>query len=241
MKNIDQLIERSRQLASSSILNAPLREEGEEFVALRNSDRLIVMPIWQHPIDPIEGRLYGEYIAKQPKYKSVYVRKKIAFLLKVAASNLPKRYRLIVRAGHRPLVVQKKLLNNVAADFLRKNPGSTKKQSLDFARTYVSDPGTATPPHCCGAAVDVDLLDTKTNRLVDFGCPINTDSEAAFLHSSFITAEQYSNRMLLLKVMLGAGFASHAAEWWHYSYGDQRWAWFYGKNAALYDRCEPKV
>jgi len=41
---------------------------------------------------------------------------------------------------------------------------------------------------------------------------------------------------LLKEIMLKFGFAQHPNEWWHFSYGDQLWAWKYKKPKALYGK-----
>jgi D-alanyl-D-alanine dipeptidase len=38
-------------------------------------------------------------------------------------------------------------------------------------------------------------------------------------------------------VMLEVGFAQHPNEWWHFSQGDQLWAWRTGHHQAIYGRC----
>jgi D-alanyl-D-alanine dipeptidase len=43
-------------------------------------------------------------------------------------------------------------------------------------------------------------------------------------------------RDLLAAVMLEAGFAQHPNEWWHFSCGDQLWAWRTGEHQAFYGR-----
>ncbi len=39
--------------------------------------------------------------------------------------------------------------------------------------------------------------------------------------------------------MLAAGFTNYPAEWWHWSYGDQAWAYRGGHEAACYGAVEP--
>jgi D-alanyl-D-alanine dipeptidase len=34
--------------------------------------------------------------------------------------------------------------------------------------------------------------------------------------------------------MTSVGFAPFDGEWWHFSYGDREWAYFYKKKNALY-------
>lgn len=227
------LLERSRlnQRESSQI---PGHENGEPLVVLKPNKRLKLVPIWQEPVDDIEGPLYQKYVADNPSYNAIYVRQAVASKLNLAASNLPDNWQLIVRAGHRPLTVQQQLLEDVKLNYLQENPKATQSQALEFARTYVADPSIKLPPHCCGAAVDVDVLDLSSGQLIDFGCAVNTDAPIAFLYSDQVSPDQAQNRQLLLTAMLQAGFASNPNEWWHYSYGDQAWAWFYSQPTTLY-------
>jgi D-alanyl-D-alanine dipeptidase len=67
---------------------------------------------------------------------------------------------------------------------------------------------------------------------------MNENSAISYLHAGGITPLQAENRLLLLRTMLEAGFASYYAEWWHYSYGDEIWAWFYGKDDCLFGLIE---
>ena len=214
--------------------------DDDKLVTVVSGNRLIVEPIWEKPIDLIEGPLYLRYIETHPGYKSLYVRSSVASMLKIAANNMPKEYSLVLRAGHRPLEVQQKLLTMVKQAFLQKNPTATDSQALEYARTFVSDPAIKLPPHCCGAAVDVDVLNIGSGKLVDFGCPMNTDDEIAFLGTNKLTKSQQANRQILLEAMLGAGFAPFQFEWWHFSYGDQVWADFY-KSEVKYGLIEPDL
>jgi D-alanyl-D-alanine dipeptidase len=36
--------------------------------------------------------------------------------------------------------------------------------------------------------------------------------------------------------MESQGFAQHPNEWWHFSYGDQLWAWQRSQSEAIYGR-----
>ncbi len=212
----------------------------EPLVAIVNSKKLLVEPIWENPIDDIEGPLYREYILENPEYNQIFVRETVSKMLERAVENLPKEYRLVVRAGHRPLKVQYQLLDGVKNQYLSKNPAVSEEQALEFARTYVSDPSIKLPPHCCGAAIDVDVLSVKSGKLVDFGCPVNTDSEVAYLKTDKISKEQMNNRKILQKAMLESGFAPFDHEWWHFSYGDKAWADYHTKSDILYGLVELK-
>ena len=85
------------------------------------------------------------------------------------------------------------------------------------------------PPHSTGAAVDVTLVDS-TGQAVNMGSAIDELSTRShpdyFANSTEPLSQQYhSHRQLLWDVMRYAGFQRHPGEWWHFSLGDQMWAW----------------
>jgi zinc D-Ala-D-Ala dipeptidase len=85
------------------------------------------------------------------------------------------------------------------------------------------------PPHSTGAAIDITLVD-EHGQLIEMGSPIDEMSDrslpAYFASSQDPTEQKYQhNRQLLDQIMTYAGFRRHPAEWWHFSIGDQLWAW----------------
>ncbi|GAA6618909.1 M15 family metallopeptidase [Scytonema sp. NUACC26] len=85
------------------------------------------------------------------------------------------------------------------------------------------------PPHSTGAAVDVTLVDDK-GKILDMGSPIDEMSERShplyFANATDLQEQQYhAHRQLLCHVMEKAGFKRNPREWWHFSIGDQMWAW----------------
>lgn len=98
----------------------------------------------------------------------------------------------------------------------------------------------ATPPsHSTGAAIDLTLQD-DAGREVDMGCPIDETTERAY-PDHYARATQpsqqacHAHRVLLNEVMAAAGFCRHPNEWWHFSHGDQMWAWM-NATTARYGR-----
>jgi D-alanyl-D-alanine dipeptidase len=85
------------------------------------------------------------------------------------------------------------------------------------------------PPHSTGAAVDVTLVD-DAGQIVNMGSPIDEMSERShpdyYANSDRPEAQKYhAHRQLLQDVMLKVGFLRNPREWWHFSIGDQMWAW----------------
>jgi D-alanyl-D-alanine dipeptidase len=101
-----------------------------------------------------------------------------------------------------------------------------------------SDDPLAPPPHSTGAAIDLTLQDAA-GREVDMGSPIDETSERSY-PDHYAAADSpplrafHERRTLLGAVMGAAGFSRHGNEWWHFSLGDQLWAWTLGKPAARY-------
>lgn len=118
----------------------------------------------------------------------------------------------------------------------------------------------APPPHSTGAAVDLTLAvcprgpgaPTATPvQLLDMGSEIDAIgpvSEPAHFEAVAQASRDprqrdqaltwHRRRELLRTVMERAGFAQHPNEWWHYSWGDQLWAWRREQPEALYGRVD---
>ena len=232
--NLEEGLQRSRNNESIDFLKFESLNKQDPLQKIVSSDKIVVAPIWTVPGD-FEGEMYAEYISKHPEYDGVYVRSELLQRLEMAAKSLPDPYKLVVRAGHRPIAVQKQLLKECVADYKKENPGISDEEALEHARDFVSDPEIELPPHVCGAAVDVEIIDASTGKYLDFGTAIGDDNEKSFLYYSGLTDEQKNNRLVLTKAMIGAGFASCMTEWWHFYYGDQLWAWFYDERNSLYN------
>ena len=86
------------------------------------------------------------------------------------------------------------------------------------------------PPHSTGAAVDITLVN-DIGEVVDMGSPIDEMSDRSlpeYYHHSH--PEYHAHRQLLRDMMLKAGFQRNPKEWWHFSFGDQMWAWLYNQS-----------
>lgn len=194
---------------------------------------ILCEPYWEMEND-IEGDSYHEYI-KHHRDFTLSVRKGVLDRLIKVQSSLPSNWHIILKAGYRPYSVQLDVLKAFIEQARADHPNWSERRLQTHGRTFVADPEIVCPPHVTGGAVDIDIRDRNTHKIIDFGCPPNNDTELAFLHSNLITEAQYTNRIKLLKAMLHAGFAPFASEWWHYQYGETYWAAFYGHKTTKYD------
>ncbi len=85
---------------------------------------------------------------------------------------------------------------------------------------YVADPSQGSN-HSRGAAVDVTLLDEKGNEL-DMGTGFDSMEDASHHDYADLPAQVQRHRLLLLGIMLHAGFKGIKSEWWHYELPNAR-------------------
>ncbi|MBW0175042.1 MAG: M15 family metallopeptidase [Vulcanococcus sp.] len=165
--------------------------------------------------------------------------------------------RLAIFDAWRPLAVQRFMLAYATAEECQRRgvdpfqPSAeleaVEKEVGRFWAPPSDDPATP-PPHSTGAAVDLTLAGPNGEPL-DLGSPI--DAIGAVSEPDYFAgvAREASDpelrnqaalfnqrRDLLAAVMLEAGFAQHPNEWWHFSHGDQLWAWRKGEHQAIYGR-----
>lgn len=97
------------------------------------------------------------------------------------------------------------------------------KMHPDKKHFYLSKPD-ETSLHNYGGAIDVTLINVKTNAVLDMGTDYDFFGklaepiyESRFLKSGELSKEAYENRLLLRQVMTKAKLNSITSEWWHFS------------------------
>lgn len=117
-------------------------------------------------------------------------------------------FSLLICDAARPLSVQRRMYNAVKG-----TPN----------RVYVASPNNGGGRHNYGAAIDVTIINTRTNRRVDMGSEVDyfgirshTDKERELLEKGLITAEAYANRAYLTQLLNAQGLRNIRKEWWHF-------------------------
>jgi len=159
--------------------------------------------------------------------------------------------RLAIFDGWRPLAVQSFMVKQaLSVECLRVgvDPDSASHErdqvAIEVGRFWAppsADPATP-PPHSTGAAVDLTLASLCGEPLAMGGAidtigPISEPgfhAEAARLDPGGDAARWHRHRQWLATAMGAAGFVQHPNEWWHFSWGDQLWAWRSGAGQARY-------
>ena len=154
--------------------------------------------------------------------------------------------RLSIFDAWRPIAVQAFMVDHSIAELCRERgvevcSGHAFDQVVaDVGRFWAApsrDPATP-PPHSTGAAVDLTLSSSDGTPLAMGG---EIDAIGAVSEPQHYAGREDSDaqrwhqrRQLLADVMEASGFAQHPNEWWHYSFGDQLWAWRKGAAVAVY-------
>jgi len=171
-------------------------------------------------------KLFGEIII---------VRKSILNKLEKAQLILKKKnknYSLFVTYGYRTLDIQTgRFLNRLrvlSAEFY-----SSADDLYEAIHRSIAVPTVA--GHPTGGAIDLYIIDLHTNLPLDFGSKIyDYTTKKYYVFSQDISNKQKRNRIILRSVMMKAGFAPFDGEWWHFSYGDKEWAFYYKKKFSLF-------
>lgn len=164
----------------------------------------------------------------------ILIRETLAKKLKNAVNNLKKidkQYALRVVYAYRHPNIQKKYFLKQKKELSLKNDLS-EEDLINLTHNFVAPTDVA--GHTCGAAIDLTI--TKNGTRLDMGTNIAdfTDPEKIKTFSSKINKQQKKNRLILREVLLKEGFAPFDGEWWHFSYGDKEWAYYYKKQKSIY-------
>ena len=217
------------------------------------ADPLEAIPAGLHRLEPHPYALAGApYGAAGSPYR---LRRSVNRRLLAAEQALQQEepsWRLAIFDAWRPLAVQAYMIEYAVAEECRRQavdpdqPSAALEQIRQSVGRFWAPPNpdpAAPPPHSTGAAVDLTLA-TLAGQPLDLGSPIDAIGAVSepdhFLELAATDAEArqwHRRRCLLRQVMEAQGFAQHPNEWWHFSYGDQLWAWRTGAPQALYGRC----
>ena len=215
-----------------------------------NGDKLIPIPSNLSCLDPHPySHLGAPYQDKTSIWK---LREEVVNRLLKANEYLISKnsFYLLIYDSWRPLEVQEFMFKraflleceksdiDISFENIKSYPSILKKVEKFWA--YPSYDTRCPPPHSTGGALDVCLSD-KDGNLVEMGSMVDQMDETSnpFFYANIKNEEAIiwnSRRNLLREVMNKFGFAQHPNEWWHFSYGDQLWAWRNKKGNALYGK-----
>ena len=216
-----------------------------------DKDKLISIPDYFRFIDP---HPYSKLGAPYKDLENIWkLREKVVTRLIKAnqyLDSINNCFCLLIYDSWRPIVVQefmfkrafslecKKLGIDPSLENMKLYPDILKKVEKFWA--YPSFDEKCPPPHSTGGALDVTLA-YKNGNIVGMGSDIDQMDETS---SPLFYNKKDNNeailwnerRNLLREIMIKFEFVQHPNEWWHFSYGDQLWAWKNKKTSAFYGK-----
>jgi len=193
--------------------------------------------------------------------ETITLRQSVVDRLKRADALLrPYAVRLCLLDGYRSIKTQQAIWDFYCSWVAQRHSHWTSQKIIEFAARFASDPRSfdaknpkTWPVHCTGGAVDLTLVSLDGKHPIFMGSifddPAPVSATAYFEHkrvnedsASEMVALRY--RRLLYHVMIRSGFENYSAEWWHYDWGTQLWAFFRAKRTgrrtrAIYRYIEP--
>jgi D-alanyl-D-alanine dipeptidase len=159
-------------------------------------------------VDP-SIRLDVRYATTNNFMRSAFYSSPRAYLQRPAAEALaranralrPLGYGLLVHDAYRPWYVTKMFWEGTPA----------------AQRVFVADPSQGSR-HNRGAAVDLTLLDLRTNRPIEMTGGYDEFSDRSYPYYPGGTSRQRWHRDLLRRTMEAEGFTVFEAEWWHFDF-----------------------
>ncbi|MGR5092517.1 M15 family metallopeptidase [Vibrio maritimus] len=171
-----------------------------------------------------------------------FVRRSVLERLLIAQKELPPGLALRLYEGYRSPEFQETLFQQQLTRVASSNPGYSEREAYKAAACLVAPTKTfegeiLSPPHSTGGAVDVEIVDDE-GKVIDFGMEIKDWIHVApslcETEAPNLSSQAAKNRAMLVSVMSKAGFVNYSREWWHFSFGDQYWAFIKDEAYALY-------
>lgn len=131
------------------------------------------------------------------------------------------------------IAVQQALWDYFRNNIAKNNPKKSSVQIDRMTEFFVSKPSydiLVPSLHNTGGAVDLSIIDTASNE-IDMGCKFDDFTDKAWTHyfesdvnpdSTYKSIRE--NRRMLYNIMISVGFTNLPSEWWHYDFGDSKWA-----------------
>lgn len=172
--------------------------------------------------------------------RETLLREGVAVRLAQAAESLPTGYTLAVVEGWRPPHIQKRMYLAAWNRWREKRPDWSEAALRRIVNRFTAPPHIKVPPpHTTGGAVDVWLGDEK-GKTLDHIRPYEVgDSRAYPSAAKRLGKVAEMHRRMLAEAILPTGITNYPSEYWHWSYGDQGWAYRGGLDHAIYGPIAP--
>lgn len=172
--------------------------------------------------------------------RETLLRATVAEMICKADKGLPKGYRLSIVEGWRPPHIQRRMYLAVWRRFATANPDWSETRLRRVVNQFTAPlHSRVPPPHSTGGAVDLMLVDSR-GKTCDLRTPYEPqDPRGFYFDAPGLSAVARRNRDIMAEALLPTGITNYPSEFWHWTYGDQGWAYRGGHPYALYGAVSP--
>jgi D-alanyl-D-alanine dipeptidase len=172
--------------------------------------------------------------------RETLLREGVALRLVRSAASLPGGYSLAVLEGWRPPHIQKRMYQAAYNRWKEKHPDWSDLALRRLANRFTAPiHPKVPPPHTTGGALDVWLAD-DSGEILDHIRPFDVGDRRSYPTSAKgLGAKAIDHRKILYEAMSSSGITNYPSEYWHWSYGDQGWAYRGGHGQAHYGPTTP--
>lgn len=175
---------------------------------------------------------------KLVKFQNYLLRQTVVEKLKQVEKQLQSinsNYSIQIQSGFRDMSKQIKMFKKQLSLISQKRFYQNSIDLYEKVHQYIAVPSVA--GHPTGGAVDLLIIDKNTNKPIDFGSDyLDFNNPNIKFYSKTISLVAKKNRTILRQIMTNNNFAPYDGEWWHFSYGDKEWAFYYKKPNAIYNQ-----
>lgn len=172
--------------------------------------------------------------------RETLVRQSVAEKLCEATKLLPKGIKIAVLEGWRAPAIQQRMYQTMFEKFKAMHPKWTEVGLRRETDKFVAPMDAIVPaPHTTGGALDLALIDSSGNP-VDTISPFAANDSIGFpLDVPGLSQVARDNRAILVDVLKEVDLTNYPSEYWHFSFGDQGWAYRGSHDNALYGAITP--
>ncbi len=187
--------------------------------------------------------LCPDLLLDRPRYRyrrETLLRRSVAERLCRASRLLPDGRRLAVIEGWRAPHIQRRMYLATWDWFKARHPDWSDVTLRRVVNRFSAPPDRRVPPpHTTGGAVDLMLAD-EAGAVLDHCSPYDPfDPHSYPFDAPDLSEAARRTRRILAEALCAAGLTNYPSEYWHWSYGDQGWAYRGGHPCALYGAILP--
>lgn len=184
-----------------------------------------------------------ELILDRPRFnyrRETLARVSVCDFLGRAARALPKGYKLAIVEGWRPPHIQRRMYAAIYARFQKRYPDRSPRSLVRLTNQFTAPMDIRVPPpHTTGGAVDL-MLAGSDGVVLDHTSPFRlTDHRCFLLAAKGLSDEARRHRDILAEALATGGMTNYPSEYWHWTYGEQGWAYRGRHPHAIYGAITP--